>query len=250
VQNTYIDVLNKASSAEWVNLKEQFSSLSGDVDHTLSLLNQYNNFLGINIANSPSFTASEALKAGSYGMVIAALIIPVLSAVTQWINVKLMPQQAAAPDSKNGNDSQAAMQQSMKTMNMMMPIMSAIFCFTLPAGMGLYWVAGAVMRSIQQVLINKHIDKMDIDEIIKKNEAKAKKKMEKEGVRAKQMAEYANMNTKNVNSSSKKSPAVTAEERAKQLKESNEYYNQNAKPGSMMSKANMVKQYNEKNNKN
>jgi YidC/Oxa1 family membrane protein insertase len=249
VQNTYIDVLNKASSAEWVNLKEQFSSLSGDVDHTLSLLNQYNNFLGINIANSPSFTASEALKAGSYGMVIAALIIPVLSAVTQWINVKLMPQQTTDSDPKNGNDSQAAMQQSMKTMNMMMPIMSAIFCFTLPAGMGLYWVAGAVMRSIQQVLINKHIDKMDIDEIIKKNEAKAKKKMEKEGVRAKQMAEYANMNTKNVNSS-KKSPSVTAEERAKQLKDSNEYYNQNAKPGSMMSKANMVKQYNEKNNKN
>jgi YidC/Oxa1 family membrane protein insertase len=212
-------------------------------------LNQYNNFLGINIANSPSFTASEALKVGSYGMVIAALIIPVLSAVTQWINVKLMPQQTTDSDPKNGNDSQAAMQQSMKTMNMMMPIMSAIFCFTLPAGMGLYWVAGAVMRSIQQVLINKHIDKMDIDEIIKKNEAKAKKKMEKEGVRAKQMAEYANMNTKNVNSS-KKSPSVTAEERAKQLKDSNEYYNQNAKPGSMMSKANMVKQYNEKNNKN
>jgi YidC/Oxa1 family membrane protein insertase len=175
-------------------------------------------------------------------MVIAALIIPVLSAVTQWINVKLMPQQAVASDPKNGNDSQAAMQQSMKTMNMMMPIMSAIFCFTLPAGMGLYWVAGAVMRSI-------HIDKMDIDEIIKKNESKAKKKMEKEGVRAKQVAEYAGMNTKNVNSSSKKNPAVTAEERAKQLKESNEYYNQNAKPGSMMSKANMVRQYNEKNNK-
>jgi YidC/Oxa1 family membrane protein insertase len=249
VQNTYIDVLNKASSAEWVSLKEQFSSLSGDIDHTLSLLNQYNNFLGINIANSPSFTASEALKSGSYGMVIAALIIPVLSAVTQWINVKLMPQQAVSSDSKNGNDSQAAMQQSMKTMNMMMPIMSAIFCFTLPAGMGLYWVAGAVMRSIQQVLINKHIDKMDIDEIIKKNESKAKKKMEKEGVRAKQVAEYAGMNTKNVNSSAKKNPAATAEERAKQLKESNEYYSQNAKPGSMMSKANMVRQYNEKNNK-
>lgn len=42
------------------------------------------------------------------------------------------------------------MMQSMKTMNMMMPIMSAIFCYTLPAGMGLYWVAGAVVRSIQQ----------------------------------------------------------------------------------------------------
>ena len=143
------------------------------------------------------------------------------------------------------------MMQSMKTMNMMMPIMSAVFCFTLPAGMGLYWVAGAVVRSVQQVLINKHIDKMDLDEVIKKNEEKAKKKMEKAGVRAEQMAAYANMNTKNVNTISKNAskPAMTQEEKEEAIKKSTEYYNQNAKPGSMMAKANMVKQYNEKNNK-
>lgn len=251
VQNTYIDVLNKASSAEWISIKEQFSSLSSDVDHTLGLLNQYNNFLGLNIANSPSFTASEAMKTGSYGMVIAAFIIPVLSAVTQWINVKLMPQQSEQQDTKDANDTQAAMMQSMKTMNLMMPIMSAIFCFTLPAGMGLYWVAGAVVRSVQQVLINKHIDKMDLDEVIKKNEAKAKKKMEKAGVRAEQMSAYANMNTKKVNSISKNASksSMTLEEKEEAVRKSTEYYNQNAKPGSMMSKANMVKQYNEKNNK-
>ena len=251
VQNTYIDVLNKASSAEWLSLKDQFSSLSADVDHTLGLLNQYNNFLGLNMANSPSFTIKEAYSSGSYLMMIAALIIPVLAAVTQWINVKLMPQQSTQQDNKNGNDTQAAMMQSMKTMNMMMPIMSAFFCFTLPAGMGLYWVAGAVVRSVQQVLINKHIDKMDLDEVIKKNEEKAKKKMEKAGVRAEQMAAYANMNTKNVSTISKNAskPSMTREEKEEAMKKSTEYYNQNAKPGSMMAKANMVKQYNEKNNK-
>lgn len=251
VQNTYIDVLNKASSAEWLSLKDQFSSLSADVDHTLGLLNQYNNFLGLNMANSPSFTMKEAFASGSYLMMIGALIIPVLAAVTQWINVKLMPQQSTQQDNKNGNDTQAAMMQSMKTMNMMMPIMSAFFCFTLPAGMGLYWVAGAVVRSVQQVLINKHIDKMDLDEVIKKNQEKAKKKMEKAGARAEQMAAYANMNTKNVNTISKNAskPAMTQEEKEEAIKKSTEYYNQNAKPGSMMAKANMVKQYNEKNNK-
>ena len=251
VQNTYIDVLNKASSADWLSLKDQFSSLSADVDHTLGLLNQYNNFLGLNMANSPSFTMKEAYSSGSYLMMIAALIIPVLAAVTQWINVKLMPQQSTQQDNKNGNDTQAAMMQSMKTMNMMMPNMSAFFCFTLPSGMGLYWVAGAVVRSVQQVLINKHIDKMDLDEVIKKNEEKAKKKMEKAGVRAEQMAAYANMNTKNVNTISKNAskPSMTREEKEEAIRKSTEYYNQNAKPGSMMAKANMVKQYNEKNNK-
>ncbi len=251
VQNTFIDVLNKASSAEWLSIADKFPSLSVDVDQTLGLLNRYNNFLGLNIANSPSFTVKEAMSSGSYLMVAAALAIPILSAVTQWINVKLMPQQNTQQDNKNANDQQAAMMQSMKTMNMMMPIMSAIFCYTLPAGMGLYWVAGAVVRSIQQVVINKHIDKMDLDELINKNADKAKKKMEKAGIRAEQMAAYASMNTKNVSNIPKKqsSSTMTQEEKEAAVKKSTEYYNKNAKPGSMMSKANMVKQYNEKNNK-
>ena len=249
VQNTFIDVLNKASTAEWLSIKDKFPSLSEDVDHTLGLLNQYNNFLGLNIGNSPSYIVKESISTGSYLMILAAISIPVLSAVTQWINVKLMPQQDVQSDNKN--DTQNTMMQSMKTMNMMMPIMSAIFCYTLPAGLGLYWVAGAVVRSIQQVVINKHIDKLDLDEIIKKNEVKAKKKMEKAGVKAEQMAAYANMNTKKVSTAAKaaSTPSMTAEEKEEAVRKSTEYYNKNAKPGSMMSKANMVKQYNEKNNK-
>ena len=251
MQNTFIDVLNKASTSEWLSIKDSFPSLSADVDHTLGLLNQYNNFLGLNIGNSPSYVMKEAVASRSFLMLIAALSIPVLSAVTQWINVKLMPQQNTEQNNKNANDQQNAMMQSMKTMNMMMPIMSAIFCYTLPAGMGLYWVAGAVVRSIQQVVINKHIDKIDMDEVIKNNEEKAKKKMEKAGVRAQQMAAYANMNTKKVNNipKSQAKPGMTQEEKEEAVRKSTEYYNQNAKPGSMMSKANMVKQYNEKNNK-
>ena len=251
VQNTFIDVLNKASTGEWNQIKEMFPSLSVDVEHTLGLLNKYNNFLGLNIGNSPSYVMKEAIASKSFILIIAALSIPVLSAVTQWINVKLMPQQNTEQNNKNASDQQNAMMQSMKTMNLMMPIMSAIFCYTLPAGMGLYWIAGAVVRCIQQIVINKHIDKINLDEVIKNNEQKAKKKMEKAGVRAQQMAAYANMNTKNVKSvpKSQSKPDMTQEEKDEAVKKSTEYYNKNAKPGSMLAKANMVKQYNEKNNK-
>lgn len=247
VQNTFVDVLNKASSAEWISLKENFTNLSADIDHTVSLLDQYNNFLGLNMSNSPAFTFSEARATGSFIMIIAAFSIPVLAAVTQWINVKLMPQQ----DMNSGNEQQNTMAQSMKTMNMIMPIMSAVFCYTLPAGMGLYWVAGAVIRSIQQVLINKHIDKMDIDEVIKKNEEKAKKKMAKAKEQAKQMSTYASMNTKKVSMASKASVSsdVTKEEKEEAFAKSTDYTAKNAKPGSMMAKANMVRDYNEKKNK-
>ena len=60
VQNTYIDVLNKASTTELLSIGEQFPNLAADVTNTLTHLNEYNNFLGLNIANSPSFILQEA----------------------------------------------------------------------------------------------------------------------------------------------------------------------------------------------
>jgi YidC/Oxa1 family membrane protein insertase len=166
IKNTFIDVLNKFQSADWTTLSEKASSLSGNITTTAAKLGQYNNFLGINIAESPS---TIMRKGGA--MVVIALIIPFLAAFTQWLNVKLMPQVSTDP-----NDQTAS---TMKTMNVMMPAMSAVFCLSLPSGMGLYWIIGAVVRTVQQIFINKHIDKMNIDEMIEKNAEKAKAKAEK-----------------------------------------------------------------------
>lgn len=244
VENTYIDVLNKASSTEWASIAEQYPNLSSKVDQTLGLLNKYNDFCFINIGNSPSFMVKEAIQAGAYLLIIAAIAIPVLSAVTQWINTKLMPQ----PQSQTSNGEMDTMASTMKSMNLMMPIMSAFFCYTLPAGMGLYWIAGSVVRSIQQVIINKHIDKMDLDEVIKKNIDKRNKKLQKAGIDPNKMNTYASMNTRNVNAYSKSS--MSQEEKDEAMKKATAYYNsQSGNKGSIASKANMVKQYNEKNNK-
>ena len=240
IQNTYIDVLNRASTADWLSLKSQYPSLSTDIDTTMASLDQYNNFLGLNIANSPSFIIKDAFTNGAYLLVVGALLIPVLSAATQWINTKLMPTQG-----KSGNEQADQMAAQMKMMNTMMPLMSAVFCFTLPAGMGIYWIAGAVIRSIQQVVINKHIDKMDFDMIIEKNKDKAAKKMEKKKVQTEKMQQYANISTRNIDINKKS--GISDAEREAALKKANEYYSKNAKPGSMAAKANMVREYNEKN---
>ena len=249
VQNTYVDVLNKLSSAEWLSIAEKFPDLSADVTNTVGLLDKYNSFLGLNMANSPAFAVSKAMDAGSWLLVIGALMIPILAGITQWINVKLMPQPEA--NNSNANDQQSTMAQSMKMMNMTMPIMSIIFCFTLPSGMGLYWIAGSVVRTIQQIVINKHIDKMDMDEVIKKNIEKRNKKLEKAGIDPQKLNNYATMSTRNVNTTQKASnkPSMTQEEREVAMKKATDYYNSNAKPGSIAAKANMVKKYNENNNK-
>ena len=244
VQNTLIDILNRASSADWTAMADKFPNLATDIQNTAATLDQYNNFLGLNIGNSPSFTLSQAISSGAYIMIIAALAIPVLSALTQWLNVKLMP----TAQSQSGQDN--SMAASMKMMNNIMPIMSAVFCFTLPAGLGLYWVAGAVVRSIQQVAINKHIDKMDIDAEIKKNVEKRNKKLKKAGIDPEKLNSYATMNTRKVttqspaaNKPASKASTMTQAEKEEAVKKATEYYNKNAaRPGSIAAKANMVRE--------
>ena len=252
IQNTFIDVLYKASTSEWKNLADHFPTLATEITDTMQKMEHYNNFLGLNMGNSPSYMVHEAIAAGAWLMVVAGLAIPVLSALTQWLNVKLMPQ-ASDTSSNNDNSSMAA---SMKMMNNVMPIMSAVFCYTLPSGMGLYWIAGSVVRSVQQVLINKHIDKMDIDAQIKKNLEKRDAKLRKQGIDPAKLNNYANMSTRNVKTSSApaatkaKAPSMTQEQKEEAMRKATEYYNKNAaKPGSLASKANMVRDYNEKNNK-
>lgn len=266
-RNAVIDVLNNVSTTDMVTLADKFGladltyngQLILSTESSRGLIDTYNNFLGLNIANTPMDTIQSAFAAGNYLLLLGAVSIPVLSALTQWLNYKLMPQANRNNDNARKqpqNDTAEAMQQSMKTMNTIMPIMSAWFCLTLPAGMGLYWVIGAVVRSIQQVVINKHIDKMDIDAEIKKNIEKYNEKLKKQGIDPAKLQAAARTNTKNIstktaykNNVSSTKTAKTAEEKEAEIKKSTEYYNKNAKPGSLASKANMVKQYNEKNNK-
>ena len=242
VQNTFIDVLNKFNSADWTALSEHFTALQSDITATVTKLTRYNNFLGLNMANSPSSLFKEAMANKTYPLVIVALIIPVLAAATQYLNVSLMPQ---APQ----NDSNDQMNQTMKSMNIMMPLMSAFFCWSLPNGMGIYWIAGAVIRSIQQVLINKHIDKMDIDAMIEKNVQKMKEKEEKEGKKDKNhvssstMNTYSSMNTKRMKDKSSTAVSSDSEKKVEEIRKSSKKY----KSGSLAEKANMVSSYNESN---
>ena len=261
MRNGIIDVLNRLSTTDMAAIAEHYDlsglTYQGELilsnETTRGLIDTYNNFLGLNMGNSPSHIINGALETGSYLLVVGAILIPVLSALTQWINVKLMPTQN---DNNKNNGQESSMASSMKMMNNIMPIMSAWFCFTLPSGMGLYWIAGSVVRTIQQIVINKHIDKMDFDKIIEQNSEKNAKKIAKIKENQEKLNAYASMNTRNIqsktntNTNTSTRPQTSQADKDAAMKKSTEYYNQgNAKPGSLMARANMVKQYNEKNNK-
>lgn len=256
LSNGIVDVLNKLSSTDMTEVVNHYASLGYDLSKLTypanvegaqlilgngGLIHTYNYFLGLNIGDSPSTLIKAAWIEQSYGIVIGALLIPILSALTQWLNVKLMPQQQT-----NNNENGSTMVQSMKMMNTIMPLFSAWLCFTLPAGMGLYWTAGSVVRGIQQVIINKHYDKMDFEEIIRKNSVKSAKKLEKLKKNQERMAAYANMNTRNMQNKANVTSSMTETEKEAAMKKATSYTGNNSpKPGSMAAKANRVKEYNE-----
>ncbi len=241
---TVIDVLYKLAPSNWATLAEEFPDISSLIQSTQTKVDEMNYFLGLNIADAPFTIITTAFASGAILVGIGALLVPLLSALTQYLNSRLLSMQNPNTTSSNQNDTMAS---TMKTMNTVMPIMSAVFCFTLPVGMGIYWIAGAVVRCVQQIIINKSIDKIDVEEIVKKNLEKENKKRAKQGLPPQKITNTARINTRNIEAPQSK-PQISEEERKKKIEMSTEYYKNNttAKPGSLAAKAQMVKQYNEK----
>lgn len=239
-----IDVIYKLNPSQWSGLidaskGESFANILNDVYAELS---EWTYFLGLNISDSPSSILSSAWASKSWILIIAAIAFPVLAWFTQMLNYKLMPQ------ASNGN-SNDTMNNTMKSMNTFMPIMSAIFCFTLPVGVGIYWIASAVVRGIQQVIINKKLDKIDVDELIKKNLEKVNKKREKQGLPPQKITNQAKANVRHLEVD-EEVKAKKQQNAQKKLEDSTAYYNSsNSNPKSIASKANMVKQFEERSGK-
>ena len=159
------------------------------------------------------------------------------------LNIKLMPTAATTQDG-GANDQMNA---TMKSMNTFMPLFSAFICFSFPVGIGIYWIAGSVIRCIQQLVINKHLDNMDLEDYIRKNQAKAAKKREKSGLPPQKITQQAKQKVRNI-----EEPKCTTN-----LKKYNNNSGSKAvdtyrevsetKPGSLASKANMVAEFDKKN---
>ena len=230
--NKLVDMLYKFTTAQWGELEALFPSISGVIAENAAVVEQMNSFLGLNMAEAPGWMPSFAW------------IIPILSALTQWLSAKLMSGRQA----QSASDSDNPMAQSMKTMNVTMPIFSAFICVTLPCGIGIYWIATSVVTILQQLAINSYMDKVDIDEMVKKNLEKANKKRAKKGLPPAKITQNATASLKTLKEEEEKEKAAEEAKKeriAKQIEESNKLYNTDAKPGSIAAKAAMVQKYNE-----
>lgn len=121
------------------------------------------NFLGLDLSLQPDFMILNVLW-----------IIPILSAATAYLSTWVMQK-------LSGSSAQQA--QQMKSMNIIMPLMSGYFCFIMPAGVGLYWIMSNVVQIIQQVAMNKILLKkkeeeepLDVEEFKRQQTRKNRKK--------------------------------------------------------------------------
>lgn len=246
MKNYVVDVLYKLSESGWNSLSDYFPNLSDSIASTAENLRQVN-YLGVlNISDTPWNLMKSAFDAGAWIIIICAILIPVGSYLTQVISMKLvMSFNGNGKNSAKSNDQQDQMMRQMNTMNKFMPIVSFIMCFTVPVGLGFYWIMSAVVRIVQQIGLNKHFEHIDLEQIIEKNKEKAKKKQEKRGIRQEQIYEAAKMNTR---SNSMASKASISQEKTDALNKAEEA-RAHAKSGSLASKANLVKDFNERNNK-
>ena len=188
--NYYIDVLSQFNSAGWDVLIKNHPDLTDVITKTANQARDINYFLGLNIADTPKIKSFS-------------VIIPVLSIITQYISTKL----SMAGTQQQTVNSDNPMGQSMQTMNTIMPFMTGFMCLMFPIGVGIYWIAGNVFRIFQQLCINLYFSKVNMDDMIKENVEKAKKKYEKMGMDPSVLEKAAKTRTSNINTAAKNNAA-------------------------------------------
>ena len=232
-----VKAMNSFTADQWNQLKDLFPAFSQIIADNQTKITEMNTFLTVNVSQNPVFGLS------------VTMLIPILAGLSQYISVKVSQGRVEMDD-----DNPAAA--SMKMMTLFAPLMSVFIAFSVPTGLGVYWIATAVFQTVLQLIVNRHYDKIGVDAIIAKSVEKANKKRAKKGLPPQQIAKNATVNTKKVDNIEKNKQRIqnlqdkkdANDKKMKEIMESTKYY-KSAKPGSLAEKAGMVSKYNDKNEK-
>lgn len=136
------------------------------------------NFLGLDLSGLPSKSVS-AILSGNFSDIgtVLLILIPVAAMLATWFSMKQSQSMTQNPNVKPNEDDPT---QSMnKSMSLMMPLMTGFFTFTLPSGIGIYWIISSVMQIVQQYVLNKYFERKEDDFVVtvpNKNRKNGKKR--------------------------------------------------------------------------
>ena len=142
-------ILTNLAHANWSSIPQELKD-AGLLDVNL-------NFLGVPLGDTPNW---RVIFTGPWTWAaIGLFLIPFVSAGLSWLSMKV----STAINPTTANDAQS---QSMnKSMNMMMPLMSVVFCFMMPAAMGIYWISNSVFGMARDYALTKYYKKqLDIED--------------------------------------------------------------------------------------
>ena len=241
-KNYIIDFLYKLNPTQFGNLLSNFSTeIQNSVTPVYEVINNANTFCGVNLSTAPNVMGFALTP---------YILVPVFAALSHYLSIWLMQKQNKSKiQTNNENDT---MQQTMNSMNIMMPIMSAVFCWGFATGIGIYWIATSLFMVVTQLIVNKQLENLDMDEMIKTNIEKANKKRAKKGLPPINEAQAANNIKKmeeNIEKKEKEREELINSQKEHVENADKFYFADEANPDSLFAKANMVKKYNEKNNK-
>ena len=144
------------------------------------LINVDFRFLGMDLSMQPTAAFSEFSFTPA---IIGVLLIPFIATGLQYISTIIMAK---------SNGQSAEQQKQMRTMNLLMPLMSLYFCFIMPAAMGVYWIINTVLSTAQEYLLGKFYMKKiqaEEDELAAKRQADRQARMEEAKLRAAEQKE-------------------------------------------------------------
>ena len=170
-------------------------------------------FLGINLANIPTWKIWLVTGWSGIGGALLALLSGGSNLLHMWISQKL--NNSVATNDKGEQDaSAAAMNQSMNTMLYMMPLMSVIFGFSMPAAVTVYWIAQAIFSLIIDSVLTLSCRKdYEAEDAARRERAAAEAAIEAEKERIRAERRAANPDGIKENTSKKKQERKEREER-------------------------------------
>ncbi len=130
------------------------AALSGTVDGWSRMMDVDLRFLGgvngINLGAQPNW---QAIFTGPWTWDnIGRFLIPFVSAALSWLSMKVST-------AANATVQDAQTQGMNKSMGIVMPLMSVLFCFMMPAAMGIYWIANSFFGMARDYGLTKYYKK-------------------------------------------------------------------------------------------
>lgn len=185
------------------NLVHEHADKLSDLFQSMPRLVDINfEFLGMNLGQRPQWNTLWTTDWSQRAIWLPALclfLIPVISGVLSYFSMKVS--MATNPQSAAESQQQA----SMKSMMLMMPVMSVWFGFVMPAGLGVYWIANSLLAMIQEIILNKKYNAiLDVEDTDRRERLKAREEELERKRRETEKLRAANATERNRNTSKKK----------------------------------------------